>query len=120
MERAGDLSMVVRASARWYNGVEATMKKAYWVVSYREVRDGEALQRYAALAPKAIEAAGGKVLVRTAEVHAFDAGLQQRTVVVEFESLQKALDARESAAYGEALRALGSATDRDFRIVEGV
>jgi uncharacterized protein (DUF1330 family) len=52
-------------------------------------------------------------------VQPYEAGLQQRTVVVEFESYEKALAAYESAAYKKALQALGSGAERDFRIVEG-
>jgi uncharacterized protein (DUF1330 family) len=48
-----------------------------------------------------------------------EVGLQQRTVVVEFESYDRALAAHESEAYKKALQALGSGAERDFRIVEG-
>ena len=50
----------------------------------------------------------------------FEGGLAQRTVLIEFESVARALAAHESPAYQEALRALGNAVDRDLRIVEGV
>ena len=46
--------------------------------------------------------------------------MNERTVVVEFESLAKAVAAYESPAYQEALRALGKgAVERDMRLVEG-
>jgi len=41
-------------------------------------------------------------------------------VVVEFDSVAAAVAAREGAGYQEALRLLGDAVVRDFRIVEGV
>ena len=45
----------------------------------------------------------------------------QRVVVIEFESVDKAVAAHDSAAYQEALKALGKdAVERDMRIVEGV
>lgn len=69
----------------------------------------------------AIAAYGGKALVRAstaAEAH--EAGVNQRTVVVEFESLEKAVATYHSEAYGKALQALGTGVERDFRIVEGV
>ena len=47
-------------------------------------------------------------------------GLRERTVVTEFPSLEKATAAYDSAAYAEALKALGDGAVRDFRIVEGV
>jgi len=43
------------------------MKKGYWVVAYRSISDESALKHYGDLAIPAIEAAGGKTLIRTAE-----------------------------------------------------
>ena len=43
------------------------MKKGYWIVAYRSVSDEAALKRYSALAGPAIEAGGGKIIVRTAD-----------------------------------------------------
>jgi uncharacterized protein (DUF1330 family) len=97
------------------------MKKGYWVVAYRSISDQAALKEYGKLAGPAIQAAGGKALVRTADgIEARESGLQQRTVITEFESFAKAVAAYESDAYKAALKALGPAADRDFRIVEGV
>jgi uncharacterized protein (DUF1330 family) len=48
------------------------------------------------------------------------AGLQEMTVVGEFDSYEIALAAYESADYKKALAALGSGAERDFRIAEGV
>lgn len=97
------------------------MKKGYWVVCYRSVSDEAALQKYGELAIPAIQAGGGKPLIRTADaVEPREAGLKQRVVIMEFESLERALAAYNSAAYQAALKVLGSAAERDFRIVEGV
>jgi uncharacterized protein (DUF1330 family) len=97
------------------------VKKGYWVVAYRLVSDESSMQAYARLAVPAIQANGGKVLVRTADaVEAREAGQKQRTVVIEFESFERAIAAYRSDAYQAALQALGSAAERDFRIVEGV
>jgi uncharacterized protein (DUF1330 family) len=46
--------------------------------------------------------------------------MNQRVVLVEFDSLQKAIAAHDTPAYQEALRALGDGVDRDVRVVEGV
>ena len=97
------------------------MKKGYWVVSYRSVSDETALKKYGELAIPAIEAGGGKALIRTADtLEPREAGLKQRVVVMEFESFERALATYNSAAYQAALKVLGSAAERDFRIVEGV
>ena len=55
----------------------------------------------------------------TSQMQVHEAGLQQRTIVVEFDSYDIALAAHESDAYQKALQALGSGAERDFRIVEG-
>lgn len=96
------------------------MKKGYWVVAYRAVSDESALKEYGKLAMPAIEAGGGKALVRSAEPEPREFGLKQRIVVIEFDSVERAKAAYASAAYQAALRVLGSAAERDFRIVEGV
>lgn len=96
------------------------MAKAYWIAAYRSVRDPQALAAYARLALPALEAAGGRFLVRGMPARVYEGGLEQRTVLIEFESVAKALAAHDSPEYQEALRALGNAVDRDMRIVEGV
>src|SRR4051794_1710819 len=97
------------------------MAKAYWIAAYRSVSDPDALAAYAKLAGNAITAAGGKILARGQPAATKEAGLTQRTVVIEFESVDAALAAYESANYKEALRALGTgAAERDIRIIEGV
>jgi len=97
------------------------MKKGYWIVAYRSVSDEAAIRAYGALAVPAIEAHGGRTIVRTAEaVEPRELGIKQRTVVTEYESFAKAVECYESAAYQQALKVLGSAAERDFRIVEGV
>ena len=50
----------------------------------------------------------------------YENGVNQRTVVVEFDSLERALAAHDGPGYQEALRVLGSAAERDVRLVEGV
>jgi uncharacterized protein (DUF1330 family) len=95
------------------------MAKAYWVVTYRVIKDPEKLAAYAKLAGPAIQALGGKFLVRGTPAKIFESGLNQRTVVSEWPDLKSALAAYDSPAYKEALRALGNGAERDIRIVEG-
>jgi uncharacterized protein (DUF1330 family) len=96
------------------------MKKGYWVVAYRSISDESALRAYGALAVPAVQSFGGRFLTgSTSQVQAHEAGLQQRTIVVEFDSYDSALAAHESEAYQKALQALGSGAERDYRIVEG-
>jgi len=96
------------------------MKKGYWVVIYRSVSDPARLAEYAKLAGPAIEAGGGRFLARGTPLKVFEAGLSQRLVVTEFESVEKAIAAYESPAYQAAVRVLKGAVDREIRIIEGV
>ena len=96
------------------------MAKAYMVVTYRSISNPEALAAYAKIAGPAIQAAGGKFLVRGAPAKTYEAGIEERKVVVEFESVAQAIAAYEGPGYAEALKALGNnAAHRDMRIVEG-
>jgi uncharacterized protein (DUF1330 family) len=96
------------------------MPKAYAVVVYRSISDPEKLAAYAKLAGQAVTAFGARFLARGDAVVAREHGLKERTVVVEYPSLEKATAAYDSPAYTEALKALGDGAVRDFRIVEGV
>ena len=94
------------------------MAKAYWVNTFRSVTDPQRLAAYAELAGPAMRAAGGRFLARGQPARVFEHGLMERTVVIEFDSVDDAVAAYESAAYQEALRALGDGAERDLRIVE--
>ncbi|MFF4098595.1 DUF1330 domain-containing protein [Streptomyces sp. NPDC001903] len=96
------------------------MPKGYWVSVYRTISDPEKLAAYNKLAGPAVQAGGGRLLARDGRVVAHDAGLAERTVLIEFDSFEEAVAARESAAYQEALVALADGVERDFRIVEGI
>ncbi len=96
------------------------MAKGYWVSCYQSIDNPEKLAAYAKLAAPAILAAGGRFVVRGPAAKAYEQGVLQRTVIVEFDSVAHATAVREGPAYQEALRALGDGVKRDFRIVEGV
>ncbi len=95
------------------------MAKGYWVACYREVKDGEALENYSALATSAIAAAGGRFLSRGTAVAAHEAGWLERSVIVEFDSVAEAIAAYNTDAYQKAVAAMNHGVERDFRILEG-
>jgi len=95
------------------------MPKAYWVSLYRSIKDQDALAAYAKLAGPAMHAAGGRFLVRGMPAQLYEAGLNQRVVVLEFDSVEKAIAAHDSEGYQAALKVLGEAAERDIRIVKG-
>jgi uncharacterized protein (DUF1330 family) len=97
------------------------MPKAYMVVQYRKIKNQAALDAYAKIAGPAIAAGGGRFLVRGSPAKTYELGMKERTVVVEFDSVEKARAAYEGPEYAKALAALGKdAAERDMRIVEGV
>jgi uncharacterized protein (DUF1330 family) len=96
------------------------MAKGYWISMYRSVSDEGVLAKYASVAGPVIQAHGGRFLVRGTAVKAYEAGLLQRVVIVEFASVEHAIAAYESAEYKIALEILAGSADRDVRIVEGV
>ncbi|TKC87684.1 DUF1330 domain-containing protein [Trinickia terrae] len=96
------------------------MSKGYWVNTYRATKDPSKLAAYAQLAMPAVEAAGGKFLVRAVAEEAHEQGLKERTVVIEFPTYEHAVAAYTSDAYKKALEALGDGVERDVRIVRGV
>ena len=96
------------------------MSKPYMIAAYRSVSDPQKLAAYAELAIPALTPFGVRVLARRNAAAAFEHGLKERTVIVEYPSLEKAIAAYNSAAYREALKALGDVAVRHIRIVEGL
>ena len=96
------------------------MPKAYWISAYRSISNPDALAAYAKLAGPALQAGGARFLARGTAAHVYEAGVKERTVLIEFESVAAAIAAHDSPAYQEALRALGNGAVRDLRIVEGL
>ena len=95
------------------------MSKGYWITFYRQITSVGALGEYAKLAGPAIEAGGGKFLARGVPARVYEAGLKERTVLIEFESVERAIATFEGASYQAAAKLLVGAVERDVRIVEG-
>ena len=96
------------------------MAKGYWVTFYRSVSNPTALAEYAKLAGAPIQAAGGRFLARGTTAKTYEEGLNQRSVLIEFDSVERAVAAYESPEYQAALKVLKGAVERDVRILEGV
>jgi uncharacterized protein (DUF1330 family) len=99
---------------------EKKMAKAYWVATYRSVTNPDALAAYARLSGPAIMAAGGRILARGLPALVYEEGLHERTVLIEFDSVEHARAAHDSPAYQEAMALLSGGVERDIRIVEGL
>ena len=97
------------------------MAKGYWIAFYHSIKNQDAFAAYAKIAPAAIQAAGGRFVVRGNPAKIYEKGLAQRVVMIEFESVAQAIAAHDSPGYQEALKVLGKdSVHRDLRIVEGL
>ena len=96
------------------------MAKGYWINCFRSIKDPAKVDAYRQLAGPAMEAAGAKFLVRGDPAKVYEAGIVGRVVVIEFESVEKAIATHDSPGYQAALKALHGGAERDLRIVEGV
>lgn len=96
------------------------MAKAYWIACYHKITDPAKLAAYAKLAGPAIEAGGGRFLARSTAAKAYEAGKVERTVLIEFDSVEQAAAVHDSAAYQAALATLDGGAVRDLRIVPSV
>jgi uncharacterized protein (DUF1330 family) len=96
------------------------MPKAYMVFFYHSRPDPEKLAAYGKLAIPAVAPFGARMLARGNAAAAYEHGRKERVTIVEFPSLEKAIAARDSPAYQEALKALGDGAVRDVRLVEGL
>lgn len=102
-QRMGGDERVVRPDGR------AVVALLPWLASAKTFRSLPAIMK-----------AGGRFLAKGNPAQVYDAGLSQRTVLLEFDGVAQAIAAHDSAEYQAALRVLGTAVDRDLRIVEGV
>ena len=96
------------------------MAKGYLVTCYRKINNQEKWAAYAKLAGPAMQKAGGRFIVRGMPMKTYEHGIKERTVILEFDSVHKAVAAHDSPDYQQALKALGDGAERDMRIVEGV
>jgi uncharacterized protein (DUF1330 family) len=96
------------------------MARAYWIATYRSIKNPDALAAYAKDAGPALQAAGGRFVARGMPAKTFELGVMQRVVLIEFDSVEQATAAYNSPAYQAAHKKLEGAVERDIRIVEAV
>ena len=92
--------------------------KAYWI-TLCQVTDDEGYGEYIKLAGPAIEKFGGKFLAGGKQKK-FEGESYDRTVVVEFDSLETAKNAYESDDYKEALKFSSKSANRHVVVVEAL
>ena len=96
------------------------MTKAYWINTFRSVSDPDRLAAYIELSGPVMHGSGGRFLARGTPAQVFESGVLERTIVIEFDSVETAVATYESPAYQEALRVLGDGAERDIRIIEAL
>ncbi len=92
---------------------------AYWI-AHVEVTDAEAYGKYAELAGPAIVKFGGKFLARAGRYVQLEGNERARNVVVEFPTLERAVECYNSPEYTEAKSHAEGASVRDLIVLEGV
>jgi len=92
--------------------------KAYWIARVT-VTDPDAYVGYQALAPEAFSKYGAKFLARGGETRTCEGPEWQRQVVIEFDSLETALNCYHSPEYRAAREKRSGACHAEVFIVEG-
>ena len=96
------------------------MAKAYWINTFRSVSDPDKLAAYIELAGPVMRASGGRFLARGLPAAVFESGVVERTVIIEFDSVEAAVATYESPGYQAALAALGDGAQRDLRVIDAL
>jgi len=92
-----------------------------YVIVETDIHDPERYEQYTAASPGAVEAGGGRFVVRGGELAVLEGDWQpKRLVVLEFESLEAAKRFYESDRYQEAKRLREGAADLRMVAVEGL
>jgi len=94
---------------------------AAYVISDVEMVDPELFEKYRALAPGTIAQYGGRYLVRGGKIQTIEGDWKPKPlVIVEFPTMQRALEWYHSPEYAEALKVREKALSRNLIFVDGV
>ncbi len=94
------------------------MSKGYWIARV-DVNDAGRYPDYVATAKPAFERFEANFLVRGGAMTSLEGTNRARNVVIEFPSVQHALDCYNSDEYQEAVKIRQAAADSELIIVEG-
>jgi uncharacterized protein (DUF1330 family) len=95
------------------------MAKGYWIARV-DVRDAERYKDYVSTAKPAFERYGANFLARGGNVTTLEGQSRARNVVIEFASVQDAIDCYNSPEYQAAASIRQEVADAEMMIVEGV
>tara|TARA_B100000214_G_scaffold374278_1_gene356565 strand:- start:2444 stop:2731 length:288 start_codon:yes stop_codon:yes gene_type:complete len=94
--------------------------KAYWVAIYKSLDNTDNLEKYKEIASTAIKNFNGKFLVRGGKSKTLEGPDSPRTVIIEFSSLDDAINCYHSEEYQKAKKVAGKIFNRQIQIVEGI
>jgi uncharacterized protein (DUF1330 family) len=94
------------------------MAKGYWIARI-DIRDPERYKDYVAAAKPAFERYGAKFLARGGAFTELEGQARSRNVVIEFPSVQAAIDCYNSADYQIGAKIRQEVADGEMVIVEG-
>jgi len=94
------------------------MPKGYWIARV-DVKDADKYPDYVSTAKPAFEKYGAKFLARGGETHSLEGQNRARNVVIEFPSVQAALDCYNTVEYQAAVKIRQAVADSELIIVEG-
>ncbi len=95
------------------------MPKGYWI-AHVNVSNPDTYPDYVATAKPAFEEYGAKFLVRGGAYACVEGETGERHVIIEFDSMEKALACYNSEQYQKAIAVRQSASTGTITIVEGV
>ncbi|HEX2146787.1 MAG TPA: DUF1330 domain-containing protein [Pseudorhizobium sp.] len=95
------------------------MPKGYWIARV-DVHDAERYKDYVSTAKPAFERFGANFLARGGEFVELEGGSRARNVVIEFPSLQAAVDCYNSPEYQAAAKIRQEVADAEMVVVEGI
>lgn len=95
------------------------MTKAYWIARV-DVRDAERYKDYVSIAKPAFERYGAKFIARGGAFTELEGQARARNVVIEFPSMQHAVDCYNSEEYQAAVKIRQEVADAEMVVVEGI
>ena len=94
--------------------------KAYWIAVYKDLKNPENIKKYAEKATPAIKKYNGIILARGGKVQTIEGNPSPRTVLIEFPTMDDALNCYNSTEYQEAKKIGNDEFNRHIQIIEGV
>ncbi len=94
------------------------MPKGYWIARV-DIEDTDGYPAYVSTAKPAFERYSAKFLARGGEAHSLEGENRARNVIIEFPSVQAALDCYNSDEYQAAVKIRQSVAQWELLIVEG-